>query len=134
MTREEREELWPKWRKLVNMTPSQIERFLNSPEGKAAGLSRKEASKAGIARGRDSARALVRMLPTGGSSYERAEKNWSDNDWEWAKRQYSFISRMRKSKGPLYKDDEMTRKLTSLLIWGHDPRKKMKKLKARLLR
>lgn len=124
MTESERKELWPKWRKLINVTPSEIERFLATPEGKAAGLSRKEASKAGIARGRDSGRALIRMLPKGGRSYEQAEKNWTDSDWEWAKRQYGFISRMKGAKGPLYKDGEMTRKLTSLLIWGHDPRKR----------
>lgn len=124
MTQEEREELWPKWRKLVNMSASEIEAFMKTPEGKAAGLSREEASKKDIARGRDSARALLRMLPSGGQSYKQAEKNWSRNDWEWAQRQYGFISRMRGVEGPLYGDDgEMTRKLTSLLIWGHDPRK-----------
>lgn len=138
MTQEEREKLWPKWRKLVNMSASQIQAFKETPEGRDAGLSREEASEQGIARGRDSARALVRMLPSGGRSYAQAERNWSANDWEWAQRQYSFISRMRKSSGPLYKDGEMTRKLTSLLIWGHDPRRKRNpsaaQLKARLLR
>lgn len=125
MTQEEREELWPKWRESVNMTASEIEDFLETEEGKAAGLSREEASEQGIARGRDSARALLRMLPTGGKSYEQAEKNWSRNDWEWAQRQYSFIARMKGVEGPLYDEDgNMTRKLTSLLIWGHDPRKK----------
>jgi hypothetical protein len=124
MTQAEREKLWPKWRKLVNMSASQIEAFMDTPEGQAAGLSREEASEQGIARGRDSARALIRMLPKGGRSYEQAERNWNDNDWEWAKRQYSFNSRMRGVKGALYDEDgNMTRKLTSLLIWGHDPRK-----------
>ena len=136
MTQEERQKLWPKWRKLINMSPSEIQDFLDTPEGKAAGLSREEASEEGIARGRDSGRALIRMLPKGGRSYEQAERNWTDNDWKWAARQYSFNSRMRGTKGPLYDEDgNMTRKLTSLLIWGHDPRKSNPhKLKAQLLR
>lgn len=124
MTKKEREELWPKWRALVNMSPSEIEAFMQTPQGQAAGLSQEEASKQGVGRGRDSARALLRMLPTGGRSYEQAEENWSRNDWDWAKRQYSFISRMKGVKGHLQKDGKMTRKMTSLLIWGHDPRKK----------
>lgn len=136
MTQEERQKLWPKWRKLINMSPSEIQDFLDTPEGKAAGLSREEASEEGIARGRDSGRALIRMLPKGGRSYEQAERNWTDNDWKWAARQYSFNSRMRGTKGPLYDEDgNMTRKLASLLIWGHDPRKgNPHKLKAKLLR
>jgi hypothetical protein len=105
------------------MSPAKIRKFLDTPEGRAAGLSRDEASKQGIARGRDSARALLRMIPSGGKSYAQAKRNWSRSDWTWADRQYRFISRMRKSKGPLRKDGKMTRKLTSLLIWGHDPRR-----------
>lgn len=119
---EDRRELWMKWRELVNMTPRQIERFMETPEGKSAGLSRKEASEQRIARGRDSGRALLRMLPKGGRSYAQAERNWTKTDWEWARRQVGLISRMRGAKGPLYKDGGMTRKLTSLLVWGHDPR------------
>lgn len=136
VTQEEREELWPKWRTLINMTPSEIEAFMETPEGKAAGLTREEAAEEGISRGRDSARALIRMLPKGGHSYDQAERNWNDNDWTWAKRQYSFNSRMRGVQGPLYDaEGNMTRKLTSLLIWGHDPRKEANPgLKRKLLR
>jgi len=125
MTESQRKELWPKWRRLINMTPREIKDFLATPEGKAAGLTKTEAQAQGIARGRDSGRALIRMLPKGGRSYEQAKKNWSGEDWRWAKRQYAFNSRMRGAAGPLLKRGKMTRRLTSLLIWGHDPRKPM---------
>lgn len=128
MTESQRKELWPKWRRLINMTPREIKDFLATPEGKAAGLTKEEAKEQGIARGRDSGRALIRMLPKGGRSYEQAKKNWSGEDWRWAKRQHAFNSRMRGAAGPLMKKGKMTRRLTSLLIWGHDPRRPMNRV------
>lgn len=123
-----KKELWTRWRELINMSPSEIKAFLDSDLGREAGLSDEEASAQGIGRGRDSARALLRMLPSG-RSFDGALENWSANDWRWAGRQVSFISRMRGNKGPLVDDKgKPTRKLTSLLVWGHDPRKKQGRL------
>lgn len=112
----DRRELYQKWKSLVNMTPVELERFLDSEVGEKAGLSRKEASQHGIGRGRDSARAILRMKKKG-------VDNWSSDDWKWAARQVSFNSRMRGNDGPLCKDGKKTRKFSSLLVWGHDPRK-----------
>lgn len=115
---EDQKEKYAKWKKLVNMSASEIERFMNTQLGKEAGLSRKEAQEAGgIKTGRDSARAIIRMKRT-------PVKDWSPNDWTWASRQISFISRMRGNAGKLRDENgEPTRKLTSLLIWGHNPEK-----------
>jgi hypothetical protein len=122
-TREDKE-LYERWRSLVNMTEAQLRRFLQSKEGKEAGLSRAEASKQGIRSGQDSARAILRMIPNS-KTLQQAYGHWSKADWEWAKRQVSFISRMRGNAGPLYDEQgRPTRKLTSLLLWGHDPRKR----------
>jgi hypothetical protein len=125
--------IWSQWRTWINMSPSEIERFLNSDQGKEAGLSRKEAKKeGGIKTGRDSARALVRMIPIG-SSWRSAVDNWSPNDWQWARRQVSFNSRMSgmrpTTRDPyLEKDGEYTDWMKSMLIWGHDPRKSKRAL------
>jgi hypothetical protein len=119
---------WSQWRSWINMSPTEIERFLNSEQGKEAGLSRKEAKQeGGIKTGRDSARALVRMIPIG-SSWRAALDNWSPNDWKWARRQVSFNSRMTgmrpKTRDPYYeKNGDYTNWMKSMLIWGHDPRK-----------
>jgi hypothetical protein len=49
---------------------------------------------------------------------------WTPKMWEWANKQISFISRMNGNKGGLYDDKgNKTRKHTSLLIWGHNPKK-----------
>lgn len=121
---DKQKEKYRTWKKLINMSAKEIQKFLDSDEGKEAGLSRKEAATAGsgggkIKSGRDSARAIIRMLGT-------KVEDWTENDWEWLGRQISFISRMKSNPGPLYDEKgKKTRKLLSLLVWGHDPRKKM---------
>lgn len=118
--------LFAKWRKLVNMTATELRRFLDTKDGKEAGLSRAEAARQGIRSGQDSARALLRMIPHG-RSFKGATEHWSTTDWEWAQRQVSFISRMRGNRGPLYDEKKRpTRKMTSLLLWGHNPEKPMR--------
>lgn len=110
------DDLYKEWQKLINMSSNEIQKFLDSDEGKEAGLSQKEA-KGKIKRGRDSGRAIIRMLG-------RKKSEWTDNDWEWAKRQVNFINRMLGNKGKL-RDEKgnRTRKTTSLMIWGHNPEK-----------
>jgi hypothetical protein len=119
---DEKRSLYKEWEKLVNMSAKELSDFIDSEEGEEAGLSRKEAGKAGaggkkIKSGRDSARAIVRML-------ERPMAKWTDNDWEWAGRQVNFINRMKGAEGPT-KDEKgrPTRKTLALKIWGHDPEK-----------
>jgi len=111
------EETYKKWKSLVNMSKSELENFYNSEEGKEAGLSSKKANELGIHSGRESARWIMKMKDT-------PHKDWTPKMWEWAKRQISFISRMSGNKGGLYDDKgNKTRKHTSLLIWGHNPKK-----------
>lgn len=120
---DEKRSLYKKWQKLVNMSGKEIQSFLDSDEGGEAGLSRKEAGKAGaggkkITSGRDSARAIIRMLGT-------PMAKWTANDWKWAGKQVNFISRMKGAKGGM-RDEKgrPTRKLLALKVWGHNPEKK----------
>ncbi len=111
-------ETYAKWKSLINMSKSELEKFYNSEEGKGAGLSVKAANELGIHNGRESARWIMKMkgTPVG---------EWTPEMWDWAKRQISFVSRMSGNKGGLYDDKgNKTRKHTSLLIWGHNPEKK----------
>jgi hypothetical protein len=116
---DELKEKYKKWKDLINMSPSQIQSFLDSEDGKVAGLSRGEASNLGISSGRDSARAIIRML-------EKKREEWTTADIKWMNKQISFISRMSGNPGPLYdKNGKKTRKHLSLLVWGHNPAKKL---------
>lgn len=113
----DRDETYSKWKSLVNMSNSELKDFYNSKEGKIAGLSATEAKSQGIDSGRESARWIMKMKDT-------SKDDWNDNMWRWAKKQISFISRMKGMKGDLYDDKgRKTRKHTSLLIWGHNPEK-----------
>ena len=114
---DEHKETYQKWKSLVNMSKSELKEFYDSQEGKDAGLSDKESNDLGISNGRESARWIMRMKDT-------TVSNWTPKMWEWAKKQISFISRMSGNKGSLYDDKgNKTRKHTSLLIWGHNPKK-----------
>ena len=118
----EQDATYKKWSKLINMSGKELQVFIDSDDGKEAGLSRKESGKAGakgkkITSGRDSARAIVRLL-------DKKKEDWESRDWDWANKQISFISRMKGAAGPL-RDDKgrPTRKLLALKIWGYNPEK-----------
>lgn len=114
---EEKSELYSDWRELINMSASELEKFYNSEEGKEAGLSKKEADDLGIHSGRESAKWIMKMKKT-------PNKDWTPKMWEWAKRQISFVKRMKGNKGDLIDGKgNKTRKHLALLIWGHNPKK-----------
>jgi hypothetical protein len=115
---ENKKEIYKKWKSLINMSKSELEKFYNSEEGKVAGLTPQQAKSQGIDSGRESARWIMKMKST-------SVKDWTPTMWKWAKKQISFVSRMSGNKGPLYDEKgNKTRKHTSLLIWGHNPKKK----------
>jgi hypothetical protein len=114
---EEQKEDYEKWKDLVNMTPSELRKFMDSDEGREAGLKKKEANRLGIGYGRESARWILKMKET-------PVRQWTPKMWQWCGRQISFVSRMRGNKGSLYDEKgRKTPKHTSLLIWGHNPEK-----------
>ena len=136
----EQKKMVSEWKKLVNMTPKQLEKFMKSAEGQIAD-SVDQAKTAGasggpITSGRDSARAILKMKKTSptewGKKYSK-DRSTGDNRslWEWAKKQLGFIKRHRKDKAGtlrLFNDDNSkTRAHLGLLIWGHDPIKYAKK-------
>jgi hypothetical protein len=53
------------------------------------------------------------------------KEDWTANDWKWASKQVSFISRMQGVKGGM-RDEKghPTRKLLALKVWGHNPERK----------
>jgi hypothetical protein len=114
----EQEEVYKKWKELVNMSPSELRSFLDSEEGKVAGLTKEEADDLGIDYGRESAKWILKMKAI-------PYKDWTPSMWRWAKKQISFISRMKGNKGKLYDENgKRTRKYLSLLVWGSNPLKK----------
>jgi hypothetical protein len=112
----EDEKIYKEWTELVNMSASELKAFMKTDEGKDAGLDPKEAKRLGIKSGQESARWIIKMKSTN-------KDKWTLTMWDWAKRQINFIKRMRGNKGKLFDENGIkTRKHTSLLIWGYDPK------------
>lgn len=118
-----RQELYAKWRELINMSAASIEAFKAKQTAKGRkdpkkypGLKPKAAAKIGISSGVQSAEWIAKMKKT-------PVKDWTPEMWKWAGKQVSFVSRMKGNDGPLRDENgEPTRKLLSLMIWGHNPR------------
>lgn len=128
-------ETWAEWRTWINMSSAELKSFYDSQEGKEAGMKQKAAGKLGIDTGRESARWLMKMIPSGGT-WGGALKNWTPEMWKWAKKQNSFNARMygtsKRAKGNPWYDEKMvdgkkkkvpTRVLLALKIWGFNPEK-----------
>jgi hypothetical protein len=81
----DKNDIYTRWKRLVNMSPKELEDFMKTEEGKAAGLSASEAKSQGIKSGRESARWILKMKKTSSSK-------WTPKMWEWANRQLaSFL-------------------------------------------
>ena len=118
-----RQELYTRWKTLINMSSSSIEAFKKSQTEKGRsdpkkypGLKPKHAASLGISSGVQSAKWIIKMKQT-------PNKDWTPEMWRWAGKQVSFVSRMLGNSGPMKDENgEPTRKLLSLKIWGHNPR------------
>lgn len=116
---------YARWKKLINMSPSELTNFKSKQMGKGSksaskypGLKPKAARQQGISSGVQSANWIIKMKKT-------PVQQWTPEMWRWCGKQISFVSRMSGSAGALYDENgEPTRKLLSLKIWGHNPSKK----------
>jgi DNA polymerase III sliding clamp (beta) subunit (PCNA family) len=118
ITVKEKKLVFDKWRKLVNMTYTELSRYFHSKDGQTSGLTESEAKSQGISSGRESAEWILKMKKTNW-------RKWSDDMWKWANKQISFISRMSGVQGNLTDEKgKKTPKYKALLIWGNDPKKK----------
>ena len=118
ITNKEKKVVYDKWKRLVNMTYTELSRYYHSKDGKESGLTKEEADKQGISSGRESCEWILKMKKT---SY----KNWTDEMWKWANKQISFISRMSGVQGELTDaKGKKTPKYKALMIWGNNPKKK----------
>ena len=118
-----RQELYARWRQLVNMSAKSLDSWLDrqlelakKDPKKHPGMKQSVAAKMGISTGRQSAKWIMKMKQT-------PVKDWTPEMWRWAGKQVSFISRMKGNAGALYDENgQPTRKLLSLKVWGHNPR------------
>ncbi len=118
-------ELYASWRKLINMSASELATFkakqtdaAKSDPGKYPGLKPAQARSIGISSGVQSAEWIVKMKG-------KPVVQWTPEMWKWCGKQVSFVSRMLGNSGAMFDEKgRPTRKLLSLLIWGHNPTNK----------
>jgi hypothetical protein len=108
MDDDERRETWTEFRELVNMTPSDLEKWLASDESQAAG----QHKDGGESTGHASGRRIVEIM--------KARKgDLTDDDYRHMRKVVGYVRRhlAQRPSG----DVRDTRWRYSLMNWGHDP-------------
>ncbi|MDT0389496.1 DUF3140 domain-containing protein [Streptomyces sp. DSM 41921] len=108
MDGEEREETWNDFHELVNMTPAELEKWLESDDSRDAG----QHQDGGESTGHASGRRIVTIL--------RARKgDLTDDDYRHMRKVVGYVRRhlAQRPSG----DVRDTRWRYSLMNWGHDP-------------
>ncbi|MCW2781021.1 MAG: hypothetical protein JWR35_1470 [Marmoricola sp.] len=100
--------IWQRWTALVNLTPAELEDWLETDESWSVGF--KEYGEESV--GHASGRRIVGLLQVG-------REDLSEDDWRHVRKTVGFIRRhlAQRPTG----DITDTRWRYSLLNWGHDP-------------
>lgn len=101
-------EVWDEWKQAVNMTPKQLERWLETEESQSVG----DTGGDGESTGHRSGRRIVEILGT-------KKDDLSDDDVEHMHKVVGYVHRhsAQRPKG----DVTETKWRYSLMNWGHDP-------------
>ena len=108
----DREQVEKEFHEAVNMTASQLEKYLDSEESKGVGMTREGEDEAV---GHKSGAQIVTLL-------RKKKGDYNDDDIAQMKRVVSYVHRHLAQGGP-QDDKEHSRWRYSLMNWGHDPLK-----------
>ena len=105
------DEVWDDFKDAVNMSPKQLEDWLETDESKAVG----QKDGGGESTGHESGRRIVEILRT-------KKGELTEDDAAHMKKVVGYVARHSKQR-PDKSDDELehTRWTASLKNWGHDP-------------
>ena len=110
MHAEERDEILDDFETLVNMTPKELERWLETAESKSVGE-----PEDGESKGRKSAKRILEIKA-------KKKDELSDDDLEHMHRVRGYVNRHLRQR-PNKEEIETSRWRYSLMNWGHDPLK-----------
>ncbi|MEO0744320.1 MAG: DUF3140 domain-containing protein [Pseudomonadota bacterium] len=105
-----RDQIWTEWQDLVNMSPSEVEDWLETDASKSVGDTGDADST-----GRASAKRIITVKRT-------AKDDLTDDQWDHMATVVGYIKRHCSQGGP---DDDVAHSKWrySLMNWGHDPLK-----------
>jgi hypothetical protein len=104
------DDVWGDWQDAVNMTPKELEKWLETDESKSVGQKDGDSE----ATGHKSGRRIVDILTT-------KKGDLSDDDVQHMRKVVGYVHRHLKQRPS--GDVEDTRWRYSLMNWGHDPLK-----------
>ena len=115
------DEVYAEFREAVNMTPGELEKWLDTEESQSVGWtggegSRKNSPGGGESKGHESGRHIVRLLRTKRDAL-------GDDDLGEMRRVVGYVHR-HLAQQPTKEDLETSRWRYSLMNWGHDPLKR----------
>jgi Protein of unknown function (DUF3140) len=108
---DDRQQIIEEFDEAVNMTPKELEEWLQTEESKSVGQS---ADGGGESKGHESGRRIVEIK-------RRNKSDYTDDDVEHMKKVNGYVKR-HLVQGP-DKDPEDSKWRYSLMNWGHDPLK-----------
>lgn len=106
-----RDEIWSEWQNLVNMTPAELRRWLDTGDSKAVG----DTGGKGESTGHKSGKRILTIKDT-------KKADLTDDDWAHMAKVVGYIKRHTAQGGP-DADKEHSDWRYSLMNWGHDPLK-----------
>jgi predicted Co/Zn/Cd cation transporter (cation efflux family) len=106
------DEVWPRWKEAVNMTPSQLEAWLETEESRSVG---QKESGSDESVGHRSGRRIIEILNT-------KRDDLADDDVEHMHKVVGYVHR-HLAQEPSKEDIESSKWRYSLMNWGHDPLK-----------
>jgi len=113
---DQRKEVVQEFKRLVNMTPGQIEKFLDTTDSKRVGFKQGGVGGTGESVGHKSGRRIIQIK-------QKKQGELTDDDVKHMKKVVGYINRHCK-QGPTKKNDvKESRWRYSLMNWGHDPMK-----------
>lgn len=114
-TSDEQQKIYEDFNDAVNMTPSELEKFLDTDDSKRVGWKGEDGQGSGESVGHKSGKRIVEIKRT-----KKAEL--SDDDYAHMKKVVGYVHRHLAQGGPA-EDKEHSDWRYSLMNWGHDPEK-----------
>ena len=105
------DETWDQWQDLVNMTPKELERWLETDESRSVG----DTGGQGESTGHKSGRHILQIK-------DKKKADLTEEDWSHMAKVVGYIKRHLAQGGPGSDKDHSDWRY-SLMNWGHDPSK-----------
>ncbi len=115
MADDDREQIYKDFNAAVNMSPAEIEKFLDTNESRRVGWKGEDGQDDGESVGHASGRRIVAIKRT-------KKADLTDEDYAHMKKVVGYVHRHMAQGGPA-EDKEHSNWRYSLMNWGHDPLK-----------